>query len=135
MTFRTPISRFVRIPLNQCLYQFRQCNLWFQNSIYVRDKHAADAPQEPLRCSEKSLFIKFFLGEVSASLKTSDFTKSLPVLSKELTKILSQLFLKKYLYICQNTCNQWLPLNILNKCINSPWKPNVFSIFSITSLI
>ena len=26
-----------------------------------------DAPQEPLRCSEKYLFIKTFFGEVSAS--------------------------------------------------------------------
>ena len=45
--------------------------------------------QMPLRRSEKSLVIKTFFGEVSASLKTGNFTKSLPVLFKELTQILS----------------------------------------------
>ena len=48
-----------------------------------------DAPQEPLRCSEKSFFIKTFFSELSASLKTGNFNKSLPVLSKELIQILS----------------------------------------------
>ena len=53
-------------------------------SIYVRNNHAADAPQEPLRCSENYLFIKTcFFGEVSASLETGSFTKSSSILFKE----------------------------------------------------
>ena len=39
------------------------------------------------------------MGEVSASLKTNDFTKSLPVLSNELTKILSQLTISEKIFI------------------------------------
>ena len=59
-----------------------------------------DVPQEPLRFSEKYLFMETFFGEVC--LETGNFTKISPVLFKKLTQILSELFLKKYLYICQN---------------------------------
>ena len=46
-----------------------------------------DAPQEPLRCSEKCLFIKLF-GEVSASKPVILVLFKESVLFKELTRFL-----------------------------------------------
>ena len=71
VTFRSPISPFVQnASVNGCIsLSFNGCiNVTFSFKILstLEIDMQQDAPQEPLRCSEKCLFIKLF-GEVSAS--------------------------------------------------------------------
>ena len=140
MAFRSPISPFVQnASVNGCIsLSVNGCiNLTFNFKILstLEIDMQQDAPQEPLRCSEKCLFIKLF-DEVSASKPVILVLRNQYYL-RSLLDFYVNYFLKN-IYIFARTPisgDQWLPLNILNECINSPWKPYVFSIFSIISLI